>query len=157
MIEPAKIVDNMKPVEERFKKNKEFSEDILPVTKYDEQYIVIRQRDDRSQTSSTIHYYITDNNFQIIGRFDASGDLEECGITYHIVEEFQNRGIGQAALGFVTNELFELGVRKVMILAVNERSCAIASKIGFKQKSRIFFEMSQLDYQQLKSNGKALM
>ena len=34
MINPNNIVDNMKPFEYRFNKNKEFIENVLPFTKY---------------------------------------------------------------------------------------------------------------------------
>jgi len=163
MLKPNNIIDNMMPLEFRFNKNKEFIEDFLPLTKYNEQYIIIRQYgknhgyiyDIEDDTNQTIHYhyYIINSNFQVIGRFDISGDSESCGFTYHIIEEFQNRGIGQTALSFIVNKIFEQGINKIRILAINERSAAIALKIGFTQKSAKVFELERLDYQKLNSNN----
>jgi len=166
MINPNNITDNMKPLEYRFNKSKKFIEDILPLTKYNEQYIIVRQYgkdhgyiyDIENNTNPTVHYhyYIINSESQVIGRFDVHGELDSCGFTYHIIEEFQNRGIGQTALSFIVNKIFEQGVNKIIILAVNERSAAIATKIGFKQKSKKVFEMWKLDYQQLNSNNKII-
>ncbi len=166
MIDPNNIVDDMKPIEFRFKKNKEFVEDVLPLTKYNEQYIIVRQYgkdhgyiyDIEDYTNSILHYhyYIINSKFQVIGRFDIHGDIKSCGFTYHIIEEFQNRGIGQTALNFIINKIFEQGINKIVILAVNERSTDIALKTGFSQKSKRVFEMRNLDYQQLNSNNKTI-
>lgn len=154
----------MKPYEYRFNKNKEFMEDILPLTKYNEQYIIVRQYgkghgyiyDVEDDTNPTLHYhyYIINSESQVIGRFDVCGNIESCGFTYHIIEEYQNRGIGQTALSFIVNKIFEQGVNKIIILVVNERSAAIAMKIGFSQKSKRVFEMWQLDYQHLSESNK---
>lgn len=158
MINPNNIIDNMEPFEFRFNKNKEFIEDILPYTKYNEQYIIVRQYGIKYDEQSFIHYhyYIINNDSRVIGRFDVFGDLESCGITYHIIEKFQNRGIGQTALNFIVNQTFKLGVNRIILLAVNERSSAIALKTGFTQKSEHIFEMLQLDYQLLNSNKKII-
>jgi RimJ/RimL family protein N-acetyltransferase len=166
MINPNNIVDNMKPFEYRFNKNKEFIEDVLPFTKYNEQYIIVRQygknhgyiydiEDDISPTLH-YHYYIINNDSQVVGRFDVCGRIENCGFTYHIIEEFQNRGIGQTALSFIVDKIFKQGVNRIVILAVNERSAAIALKIGFSQKSKRVFEMWQLDYQHLNESHKTI-
>lgn len=152
----------MKPIEFRFKKNREFSEAILPATKYGEEYIVLRQRredelfdiDGELHANGKVYYYIIGDESQVIGRFGVSGDLNWCGITYHIVPEFQNRGIGQTALRFVVDEIFANGVERIIVLAVNDRSVAIASKVGFTQKSKRVFELKQLDYQQLNANSR---
>lgn len=164
MIDPTKIVDNMNPPEYRFKKCKEFSEAVLPATKYGEEYTVVRQIDESQEfiiddervISERSHYYILSDDFRVIGRFDVHGDLETTGITYHIVEEFQNRGIGQTALKFVVDRIFEKGVNRIVILAVNDRSAAIASKAGFTKRTQRTFEMRLIDYQQSKSNGKTI-
>ena len=166
MINPNNITDNMSPWEYRFNKNKEFIEDILPLTKYDEQFVIVRQcgkdhgyiyeGEDDTNPMIDYHYYIINSESQVIGRFDVCGHMESCGFTYHIIEEFQNRGIGQIALGFIVNKIFEQGVNKIIILAVNERSAAIAMKIGFSQKSKRVFEMWQLDYQHLSASNKTM-
>lgn len=164
MINPNNITDNMKPYEYRFSKNKEFIEDTLPLTKYNEQYIIVRQcgkdhgyiYDVEENTNPTIHYhyYIINSESQVIGRFDVCGDVESCGFTYHIIEAFQNKGIGQTALSFIVNKIFTQGIGRIVILAVNGRSAAIALKTGFTQKSQKVFEMTQLDYQQLNTINK---
>lgn len=164
MIDSTKIVDNMNPPEYRFKKHEGFSEAVLPVTKYGEEYTVIRQSDesqefiidDKRVISESSHYYILSDDFRVIGRFDVHGDLETTGITYHIVEEFQNRGIGQVALKYVVDRIFEKGVNRIVILAVNDRSAAIASKAGFTKWTKRAYEMKLIDYQQSKSNGKTI-
>lgn len=166
MIEPNNIVDNMKPYEFRFNKNKKFIEDILPLTKFNEQYIIVRQDgkdhehiyeiEDSTNSTLDYHYYIINSKSQVVGRFDVCGDMESCGFTYHIIEEFQNRGIGQTTLCFIVNNIFEQGVNRIIILAVNERSAAIALKMGFIQKSERIFELRSLDYQQLNSNNKTI-
>lgn len=166
MIEPNNIIDNMKPFEFRFNKNKEFIEDFLPLTKYNEQYIIVRQYgkdhgnvyniEDSTNGTLNYHYYIINSKSQVIGRFDVNGDMKSCGFTYHIIEEFQNRGIGQTSLRFIVNNIFEQGVNKIIIIAINERSAAIALKMGFIQKSERVFELRSLDYQQLNSNNKTI-
>lgn len=162
MINPNRIADYMKPLEYRFNKYKEFTEDVLPLTKYDDAYIVVRQygkdhgeiyvnvEDPKyTETRFSYHYYVINSESQVVGRFDVCGSVEHCGITYHIIEEFQNRGIGQAALGYIVDRIFERGANRITILAVNERSVAIALKVGVVQKSKRVFEMRQVDYQRL--------
>lgn len=164
MIEPDKVIDNMMPALFRFNKYGEFSEDILPATKLGEEYIIVRQSgkekkyivDDELETYRNDHYYIINDESQVIGRFDVGGNMDLCGITYHIVEEFQNRGIGQVALMFVVDDIFSRGVGKIRILAEKKRSIAIASKVGFTQKSERLYEMKSTDYQQLKQNSRTI-
>lgn len=165
MIDINNITDNMKPFEFRFNKNIDYTEDVLPLTKCDESYIILRQYgkdhgyiyDDGDDIKPTIsyHYYIVNSDFNVIGRFDVYGSVESCGFTYHIIEEYQNRGIGQIALNFIVGKIFEQGVNRIVILAVNERSAAIAMKAGFSQKSKRAFEMCQLDYQKLRESKLA--
>ena len=152
IIDSSKIMDNMKTYEFRFQKKQNFSEYILPLTKNNEQYLLIKQKDNQY---NFIHYYIIANRTQVIGRFDIGVNTKSCGITYHIIEEFQNRGIGQTVLGFVVEDIFNNhNVDRIIILPINERSVAIASKIGFTPKSQGAYELKSLDYQNSQSNRK---
>ncbi len=45
--------------------------------------------------------YIIDDGTKVIGRFDIGYDLSTTGITYHIIDKFQNKGIGQTVLRFM--------------------------------------------------------
>ncbi len=152
MIDPTKITDGMKPPEYRFNKYGEFLDFILPLTKNQEQYLLLKQQDKKQDC---IHYYILSTDSKVIGRFDIGGSEKERGITYHIVEEFQNRGIGQMVLKTVVDDLFSQNIERINILAVNERSVAIATKIGFVQKNKYQYVLSFIDYQKQESNQKS--
>lgn len=152
MIDPTKITDSMKPPEYRFNKYGEFLEFILPLTKHQEQYLLLKQQ---NKKQDCIHYYILSTDSKVIGRFDIGGSEKERGITYHIVEEFQNRGIGQMVLKTVVDDLFSQNIARINILAVNERSIAIATKIGFTQKNKYQYVLSFIDYQKQESNQKS--
>lgn len=153
MIDSSKIIDNMEPIEFRFQKKKEFTKFILPLTKYNEQYFLAKQWDEKY---SALHYYIISDGFLVIGRFDVGGDLESMGVTYHIIDEFQNRGIGQMVLGVVVNDIFSHNVGRIIILPINERSASIALKTGFTPRTERIYELKLLDYQKQQSsdNGK---
>ena len=144
MFDPSKIIDTMGPIEYRFRKYCEFTEFILPLTKLNEQYYLIKQIDKKY---NSIHYYIITTESLVIGRFDASFlNLDCSGLTYRIVEEYQNRGIGQVALGTIINDLFGQNVNKIWINAINGRSAAIALKNGFTFVSKTLYELKLLDY-----------
>lgn len=154
MLDRTKIIDNMNPLEFRFNKNNDFIEFLLPLTKYKEQYLLVKQKDKKY---NSIHYYIiSSSRYQVIGRFDISDYLENeiCGITYHIIDEFQNRGIGQTVLGVVVNDIFSHQVNLIRILPINEKSAHIAEKIGFTPRSKRIYELNSLDYQEIQSNCK---
>lgn len=153
MLNTSKISDNMEPREFRFNKNKTFIKYTLPLTKYNEQYHLAKQY---NQKYNAIHYYIINNEFRVIGRFDISGNLKRYGITYHIIDEFQNRGIGQTVLRFVVDDIFSNNIEKIIILPINERSAWIASKIGFIPRTKRIYELNLLDYQKFNSNGKSI-
>lgn len=109
------------------------------------------------QQSDTMHYYVVDNGTTVIGRFDISWYELNYGITYHIVDEFQNRGIGQTALKFVVDELFnKYSAVRIRILAVNDRSRNIALKSGFRQKTEKLYELSFTEFQREKSKDDGL-
>ncbi len=92
-----------------------------------------------------------------MGRFDVSRNCSDrCGITYHICDQFQNRGIGQMVLRFVVDDLFSENINGVILWPTNERSCHIAQKNGFKkgEGNQGVYELSLMDYQELQSNSK---
>ncbi len=151
MIDPSKITDTMKPPEFRFNKHGEFLEFILPLTKYQEQYLLLKQKDNKQDS---VHYYIINTDSTVIGRFDVGGSENVRGITYHIVEDFQNRGIGQITLQTVVEDIFSQNIDRINILAVNERSAAIAMKAGFVQKHNRHYILNFLDYQKRESSQK---
>lgn len=153
MLNKIKIIDNMNPPNFQFNKNNDFIEFLLPLTKYKEQYLMVKQKDKKY---NSIHYYIISSGYQVIGRFDISDNLENetCGITYHIIDEFQNRGIGQTVLGVVVNDIFSHQVNLIKILPINEKSAHIAEKNGFTPRSKRIYELNSLDYQEFQSNCK---
>lgn len=154
-IDISRITDNMKPPKFRIQKWQDFSVHTLPLTKNNEQYLMIEQVD--KQQSDTMHYYVVDNGTTVIGRFDISWYELNYGITYHIVDEFQNRGIGQTALKFVVDELFnKYSAVRIRILAVNDRSRNIALKSGFRQKTEKLYELSFTEFQREKSKDDGL-
>lgn len=154
-IDISRITDNMKPPKFRIQKWQDFSAHTLPLTKNNEQYLMIEQVD--KQQSDTMHYYVVDNGTTVIGRFDISWYELNYGITYHIVDEFQNRGIGQTALKFVVDELFnKYSAVRIRILAVNDRSRNIALKSGFRQKTEKLYELSFTEFQREKSKDDGL-
>ncbi len=55
MIDAKKVIDTMQPLEYRFRKWGTFSEFVLPLTKYNEQYFLLKQFDEKY---SSLHYYI---------------------------------------------------------------------------------------------------
>ena len=140
-IDLSGIIDEMKPFEFRINKAQDFSTYTLPKTKFNEEYFVIKQI---NEEQSEIHYYVVSEGKRVIGRFDIGYDLEDetAGITYHLIEQFQNRGIGQTALKSIVDDIFNgLIVGRIIILPINERSRAIATKNGFQRKlgsQRIF-------------------
>ena len=105
-----------------------------------ESYLLIKQIDKRYDN---IHYYIVNNNMtKVIGRFDV-GCRSTAGITYHIIDEYQNRGIGQTALNFVVGDLFKnYKVEEIWILAINDISKNIALKSGFSKKRERLYKLS---------------
>lgn len=154
-IDISRITDNMKPPKFRIQKWQDFSAHTLPLTKNNEQYLMIEQVDKRQ--SDTMHYYVVDNGTTVIGRFDIGWYELNYGITYHIVDEFQNRGIGQTALKFVVDELFnKYSAVRICILAVNDRSRSIALKSGFRQKTEKLYELSSTEFQREKSKDDGL-
>lgn len=145
-IDILRVSDNMGPPEFCIQKRQDFSAHTLQPTKNNEQYLMIEQVDKRQ--SNTIHYYIIGNETTVIGRFDIGYTELDYGITYHIVDEFQNRGIGQTALRFVVDELFnKYNAIRIRILAVNDRSRSIALKSGFRKKTETLYELSSAEYQ----------
>lgn len=157
-IDGSNLVDNMKPPEFRFNKWNDFSASVLPLTKNNEQYVMLEQLDKRQ--SNSLHYYIVSGGTTIIGRFDIGWNDLNYSVTYHIVEEFQNRGIGQTALKFVVGELFNKhNAAIIRLAAVNDRSRSIAIKSGFhkrnEQTERIF-ELSSAEYQRTRNKDKTL-
>lgn len=154
-IDISRIIDDMKPFEFRIQKDQDFSVHILPLTKRNEQYLLIKQMDKKHNDS--LHYYIIDNGIQVVGRFDIGYDLSFAGITYHITDEFQNKGIGQITLSFVVDNLFEeYKVEKIIILPINDRSRNIALKNGFSKRTERIYELSIVEYQRLKSRENEL-
>lgn len=154
MIDVSKIVDKMEPVQYRFKKYKEIVEEGYFLTKYDEKYLLLKQQDDKWHS---IHYYIVNYDSQVIGRFDVSNsDLESCGIMYHLIPKYQNRGIGQLVLELVVDDLFKNNVQKILIAAVNERSASIALKNGFVPKVKRVYELELDNYQKMQSDSKKI-
>ena len=106
-------------------------------------YSLIKQENSEKEE---IHYYIVDNGEKVIGRFDIGYDLEDktAGITYHLIEQFQNRGIGQTALKSVVDDIFNgLPVGRIIILPINDRSVAIAVKSGFQKRAERVFQLNR--------------
>lgn len=150
-VDISKIMDDMEPFEFRIQKGQDFSVYTLPLTKMNEQYLLIKQIDKKHNGS--IHYYIIESGIQVVGRFDIGYDLSSAGITYHIIDKFQNRGIGQTTLNFVVDDLFEqYKVEKIIILPINDRSKNIALKSGFSKRTERIYELNILEY--LKSKLK---
>lgn len=150
LIDLSKVVDNMQPSEFRFKNNKSSEIRILPLTKYEEQYILIKQiafeTYEEENDFLSIKYYIISGE-EVIGRFDIGSSDKRCGISYHIVPSFQNKGIGKMVLSYVVDDLFAtLDIEKIIILPINDRSRAIASKCGFIKKADRIYELTSLDY-----------
>lgn len=151
----SKIIDDMEPFEFRIKKGQDFSVYTLPLTKMNEQYLLIKQVD--KQRNSSVHYYIIDDGTKVIGRFDIGYDLSTAGITYHIIDEFQNKGIGQIVLSFVVDNLFEeYKVERLIILPINDRSKNIALKSGFSKKTERIYELNMSEYLKSKSEENEL-
>ena len=151
-INPNMIVDNMEPWEFRFKKNVECSELYLPLTPNNEQYLLLKQSPDGWDT----HYYVLNGSFLVIGRFDCCVKLKQqnCGISYHIIDEYQNRGIGQTVLSAVVQDLFDnYGVERLIVRPTsnNVRSVSIASKAGFVHMKGMIWELKSEDYYNSKS------
>lgn len=92
----------------------------------------------------------------MIGRFDIGKEIELCGITYHIIDKFQDRGIGQLVLRFVIDDLFSENTDRIRILPTNEKSAYIAQKNGFIKKTSGIYELKALDYQEMQSHGKKI-
>ncbi len=157
-IDASKLIDNMKPFEFRLKKDDNFLVHTLPLTKNKEQYLMLEQLDKRQ--IDTLHYYIVNSGTTVIGRFDIGWDESSYGITYHIVDEFQNRGIGQTALKFVVGELFnKYNASRIIIAAINDRSRSIALKSGFHkmdEKTERIYELSSAGFQRTKSKKSDL-
>lgn len=142
-IDLSEIIDEMKPIEFRINKAQNFSTSTLPKTKFDEEYFTIKQINEKKEE---IHYYIISDGKRVIGRFDIGYDLEDeiAGITYHLIEQFQNRGIGQIALKSVVDDIFNrLPVGRIIILPINVRGRAIAKKSGFLKRPKIGFELNR--------------
>ena len=142
-IDLSEIIDEMKPIEFRINKAQNFSTSTLPKTKFNEEYFTIKQI---SEKKEEIHYYIVSDGKRVIGRFDIEYDLEDetAGITYHLIEQFQNRGIGQIALKSVVDDIFNrLPVGRIIILPINDRSRAIAMKSGFLKRSERVFQLNR--------------
>ena len=154
-VDITRITDSMKPPEFRIQKLQDFFAYTLPLTKNNEQYLMIEQIDKRQ--SNTIHYYVIDDGITVIGRFDIGYSELDYGITYHIVDEFQNRGIGQIALKFVVGQLFnKYGATRIRILAINDRSRSIAQKSGFRRKTEKLYELSATEFQRDRSKENEL-
>lgn len=156
LIDLSKVVDNMEPYEYRFKNNKKSEVMILPLTKQEEQYLLVKQYTlktcEEENDFLSIKYYIISRE-EVIGRFDVGNSDKKCGITYHIVPSFQNKGIGQLVLKYVVDDLFDtLDIEKIIILPTNDRSRAIASKCGFIKKTDIVYELTSLDYHKTKKS-----
>ena len=142
-IDLSRIIDEMIPVEMRINKTQDFSTYILPKTKFNEEYFVIKQINEEKEA---IHYYIVSDGKNVVGRFDIGYDLEDetAGITYHLIEQFQNRGIGQTALRSIVDDIFNgLPVGSIIILPINDKSRVIAIKNGFLKKSERVFQLNR--------------
>lgn len=156
LIDLSKVVDNMEPYEYRFKNNRESEVMILPLTKYGQQYFLVKQCTFTSYGEEndflSIKYYIISGE-EVIGRFDVGSSDKKCGITYHIVPSFQNKGIGQLVLRYVVADLFDtLDIEKIITLPINDRSRAIASKCGFDKKKEKVYELTSLAYHKTKKS-----
>lgn len=155
MLEIDKIVD--KTVNrigywnQRFLKNKVYEEIQLSVTKNGEQYYLLK-RDDIEERDYYSYYIVNEEN-EVIGRFFAGRYENRGGITYHILPEYQNRGIGQLVLSVVVDDLFNMGYELVRILAINERSKAIALKNGFVLSTKMVYILPKLDYEKRCQNN----
>ncbi len=148
----SKIIDEMTPFEFRLNKTQNFSAYTLPRTKFNELYSLIKQE---NSEKDEIHYYIVDNGEKVIGRFDIGYDLEDetAGITYHLIEQFQNRGIGQTALKSIVDDIFNgLPVGRIIILPINDRSVAIAVKSGFQKRTERVFQLNRERWMELQTD-----
>lgn len=150
MIDSNKIVDNMKPWEFRFKRYLDYQEISLPVTKYGEQYYLLKREE-----KDKIIYYVTSEDGEVVGRFYVGGYLRDRGLTYRIASEYQNRGIGQLVLGSVVDDAFNLDIDSLKLHPTNERSEAIAIKNGFSpMHMRVeYYKLTKIDY--LKNKEKS--
>lgn len=153
MIDKERVIDMMDPPEFRFRKRGVFQVFVLPPTKYNEQYILLKQLDVKYKS---VHYYIINHVYEVIGRFDIGKDSKSCGITYHIIDKFQDRGIGQLVLRSVIDDLFSENVDRIRIWPTNEKSAHIAQKNGFIKNSRNIYELRAFDYQEMQSHGKKI-
>ena len=154
-IDISRITDEMEPYEFRINKNKDFSAYTLK-TKLNELYSLIKQEDIEK---CSIHYYVVSNGIEVVGRFNISYLLKNgsAGIAYHIVDEFQNRGIGQTVLRFVIGDIFKslTLINRITIVAITERSKAIATKNGFSLKNpstKRIFQLTREQWQELQND-----
>lgn len=150
MIDLNKIVDNMKPWEFRFKRNLNYQEISLPLTKYGEQYYLLKRDED-----AILFFYVINEENEVVGRFYVGGNSRNRGLTYHIDSEYQNRGIGQLVLGAVVDDTFNLDIDSLKLHPTNERSEAIAIKNGFSPMhiKVEYYVLEKKDY--LKSKDKS--
>lgn len=125
----------------------------MPVTKNGEQYYLLK-RDDIEERDY-YSYYIVNEESEVIGRFFAGRYENRGGLTYHILPEYQNRGIGELVLGVIVDDLFNMGYELVRILPTNERSKAIALKNGFVlSPSKVYcYVLTKLDYEKRCQNN----
>lgn len=152
IINLSKIIDEMTPFEFRIDKTRNFSAYTLPRTKFNELYSLIKQE---IPEENRIHYYIVDKGEKVIGRFDIGYNLEDetAGITYHLIEQFQNRGIGQTALKSIVDDIFNgLPIGRIIILPINDRSVAIAVKSGFQKRAERFFQLNRERWMELQTD-----
>ena len=96
-----------------------------------------------SKINRKLEYLLYIENGKIIGYINYYLMYEEIEIAnFNVLDEFQNRGIGQTALKSIVDDIFNgLVVGRIIILPINERSRAIATKNGFQRKlgsQRIF-------------------
>ncbi len=146
VLELKKVVDKMEPYQHRFKHYMSYHEIPMPVTKNGEQYYLLKN----DQIIDNLHfYYVINEENQVVGRFSANVFEKNCGLTYHIIPEYQNRGIGQLVLSIMVEDLFTLDVEIIRLHPTNERSAAIAMKNGFVPMHRKveYYTLTRLDYQ----------
>ena len=151
-IDLSRIIDEMEPIEFRINQTQDFFTYTLPKTKYNEQYFVIKQINEEKEK---IHYYIVSDGRKVIGRFDIGYNLDDgtAGITYHLIEQFQNRGIGQNALKSIVDDIFNLlPVSRIIILPINDKSIAIAMKNGFQKRAERVFQLKRERWMELQED-----
>lgn len=150
MLDLNKIEDKMEPREFRFRNGFDYQEIFMPVTKNGEQYYLLKK-----EYKDNIRYYVVSEDNKVIGRFIVGGDSRKSGLTYHIVPDYQNRGIGQLVLSVIVEDAFSLNIESLILHPTNERSAAIAIKNGFKPMNmRIeYFKLTKLDYQNKKEKS----